>query len=447
MARLMGLADANNFFVSCERVFRPDLARRPVVVLSNNDGCIIARSNEAKAMGIPMGAPMFQYEAFCKKHGVVVFSGNMALYRDMSSRVLKTLRRFSDLVEPYSIDESFFNLAIAEIDDPEGYCREIRRAILRSVGIPVSIGISTTKTLCKLASEVAKERGKKDPDAPGVFYLPALAAANLFRELPVSEIWGIGGRMAHALGRCGITTVEDLLRRDEDWVRKNMSIRGVRTVRELRGISCFPLVEEEPPQKSLMVSSSFGQRLKDFEPIKEAVVKHAAEGAFRLRHEGLRAGCVGCHLRTSYFIQDVVVRDFTVPLAPPTSITQEIVSAAVAALEHVYRPNIEYAKSGVYFGDLEPAEGGQMLLEDLDPRRQKMNALMKAMDEINERFGDKAIIPASIVDTSESDPHKGRLSGWKAGDLIHIQLRGGTTELDDRASVRAGAAKRAPEEP
>lgn len=180
MARLLGLADANNFFVSCERVFRPELERRPVVVLSNNDGCIIARSNEAKAMGIPMGAPMFQYEAFCKKHGVTVFSGNMALYRDMSSRVLKALRRFSDVVEPYSIDESFFNLSIASIEDPEDYCINIRRTILRSTGIPVSIGISTTKTLCKLGSEIAKEQGKRDPNATGVHFLSAMAVSVSF---------------------------------------------------------------------------------------------------------------------------------------------------------------------------------------------------------------------------------------------------------------------------
>ena len=425
MARLMGLADANNFFVSCERVFRPDLERRPVVVLSNNDGCIIARSNEAKAMGIPMGAPMFRYEAFCKKHGVTVFSGNMALYRDMSSRVLTTLRRFSDVVEPYSIDESFFNLTIAEIDDPEAYCRAIRQAIRRSVGIPVSIGISTTKTLCKLGSEIAKEQGKKDPGAPGVYFLPALAAAGLFRTLPVDEIWGIGGHMAQKLKRYGITTVEKLLQRDEDWIRRNMSIRGVRTVRELRGICCYPLDEDEPPQKSMMVSASFGQRLKELGPIREAVVRHAAEGAFRLRHAGLRAGSVGCHLRTSYFTQEVIVSDYAVPLEPPTSITQEIVEAAVKALEHIYRPGIEYAKAGIYFGDLDPVEGGQMIFGDLDPRRQKMNALMKAIDEITEKLGDKAIIPASIKDTSASDPHKGRLSKWKAGDLLHIQLRNG----------------------
>ena len=431
MASLMGLADANNFFVSCERVFRPDLEGRPVVVLSNSDGCIIARSNEAKALNIPMGAPMFQYEAFCKRHGVTVFSGNMALYQDMSSRVLKTLSRFSDVVEPYSIDESFFNLAIAEIEDPEAYCCKIRQTILRSVGIPVSIGISTSKTLCKLGSEIAKERGKKDPSASGVHFLSAMAAMNLFHDLPVSEIWGIGSRMAQQLQKLGITTVEKLLQKDEDWIRKYMSIRGVRTVRELRGISCYPLEEEEPPQKSMMVSASFGQKLKEFGPIKDAVVKHAAEGAFRLRHEGLRAGSVGVHLRTSYFAQDVIISDYAVPLSPPTSITNEIVEAAVKALEHVYRPTIEYAKAGIYFADLEPADGGQMLIEDLDPARQQMNALMKAMDEINAKWGDKTIIPASTLDTSASDPHKARLSEWTPG-LVHIMMNERTRKvLDD----------------
>jgi DNA polymerase V len=373
-------------------------------------------------MGVPMGAPVFQYEAFCKKHGITVFSGNMALYRDMSSRGLKVLRRYSDVIEPYSIDENFFNLAIASLEDPEAYCCEIRKAILRKVGIPVSIGISTSKTLCKLGSEVAKEKGKRDPNASGVCLLKAMDAIRLFESLPPEEVWGIGWRMAATLKRYGINTVEKLLKKDEAWVRKYMSIRGVYTVRELRGISCFPLEEEEPPQKSMMVSASFGQRLKDYAPIKDAVVKHATEGAFRLRHAGLRAGSVGIHLRTSYFTQDVIVRDYAVPLDPPTSITDEIVEGAVKALDYVYRPNIEYAKAGIFFSEFEPADGGQMILEDLDPKRQKMNALMKAMDEINGTFGDKTIIPASVLDTSASDPHKGRLSEWNP-EMVHIQLR------------------------
>jgi len=255
-----------------------------------------------------------------------------------------------------------------------------------------------------------------------VCLLKAMDAIRIFESLPPEEVWGIGRRMAATLKRFGINTVKKLLDKDEDWVRKYMSIRGAYTVRELRGISCFPLEEEEPPQKSMMVSASFGQRLKDYAPIKDAVVKHATEGAFRLRHAGLRAGSVGVHLRTSYFTEDVIVRDYIVPLNPPTSITDEIVEGAVKALEFVYQRNIDYAKAGIFFTDLEPADGGQMILEDLDPKRQKMNALMKAMDEINSTFGDKTIIPASVLDTSASDPHKGRLSEWKP-DMVHILLR------------------------
>jgi len=340
----------------------------------------------------------------------------------MSSRVLKILRRYSDVVEPYSIDESFFNLAIASLDDPEAYCCEIRKTILRNVGIPVSIGISSSKTLCKLGSELAKEEGKRDPNASGVCMLNALDAIRLFNSLPPEEIWGIGGRMAATLKRYGITTVKKLLDKDEAWIRKTMSIRGVYTVRELRGISCLPLEEEEPPQKSMMVSASFGQRLRDYELIKDAVVKHATEGAFRLRHAGLRAGSIGVHLRTSYFADNVIIKDYVVHLNPPTSITGEIVEGAVKALDYVYQRNIDYAKAGIFFSDLEPADGGQMILDDMDPKRQKMNALMKAMDEINSKFGEKTIIPASVLDTSASDPHKGRLSEWKP-DMVHILLR------------------------
>ncbi|MBP5211387.1 MAG: UmuC protein [Pyramidobacter sp.] len=410
MSRLLGLADCNNFFVSCERLFRPDLLRRPVVVLSNNDGCVISRSNEAKALGIPMGAPFFQYKAFCEKYGVAVFSGNMQLYRDMSSRVARHLSRWTDALEQYSIDECFFNLSIAEIDDPEDYCRKIRAAVLRCTGIPVSIGVAPTKTLCKLGSEVAKARGKKDPDDDGVCMLLPLDAARLFATLPPDEIWGLGGQTVNKLASKGVTTVAQFLARDEKWIRATLGLRALQAARELRGFSCFPLEEHEEKQKSMMVSASFGTKLTEYDDIKAAVVRHAVEGAFRLRRAGLRAGVCGCRLRTSYFAPDPKIGARTAVMTPPTAQDHEIIAAALACLKKIFVPGVAYAKTGVFFEDLHDSDTGQLRFEDLDPARQKMDRLFLALDELNVRFGRRTVIPAAIKDTSKSDPHREHLS-------------------------------------
>ncbi len=413
MSRLIALGDANNFFVSCERIFRPDLQNKPVVVLSNNDGCVISRSAEAKRLNIPMGAPYFKWKPLFDRHGVAVFSGNMRLYQDISTRVAHTLLRFTDVLEQYSIDESFFNLSIRSLDDPEGYCRKIRSEALREVGIPLSIGISTTKTLCKLASETAKKRNQDNSDTSCVCMLLPMDAARLFDKLPVDEIWGIGRHMGKKLRYMGVGTVAQLLSRDDEWVKKHLTIRGLQTVHELRGIPCFPLEEAEAKQKSMMVSSSFGQRLTELDDIKTAVMKHASEGAFRLRRAGLRAGLVGCELRTSYFIESVYKNCATEKLSPPTSQTDEIVATALRCLEKIYRPGIQYAKTGIYLDDLRDTENDQLQIDDLDPVRAKMDRLMAALDTINLRCGLKTVIPAAISDTSKSDPQKKFLSKWE----------------------------------
>ncbi len=439
MSRLIGLADCNNFFVSCERVFRPDLRRKPVVVLSNNDGCIIARSNEAKALGIPMGAPFFRYEAFCGKHGVTVFSGNMSLYRDMSGRVVRHLRRWSDVVEQYSIDECFFNLSIAEIDDPEAYCRKIRAAILKYTGIPVSIGIAPTKTLCKLGAEIAKKRGRADPDHDnGVYMLLPLAAASLFDELPVGEVWGLGGHTVNKLASKGVRTVAQFLGGNEKRLRAALGLRALQAARELRGFPCFPLEEREEKQKSMMVSASFGTKLTDREEIRIAVIKRAAEGAFRLRRAGLRAGVCGCHLRTSYFVPEVQSGAVKTPLSPPTAQDYEIIAAALSCFERLFISGVEYAKAGVFFEELYDNDVSQLSFDDLDPARKKMDRLMRATDELNIRFGSHTVIPASIKDTSRSDPHRARLSRV---DPFLTAFHNGTCVPSNLEGSRSGGKK------
>ena len=430
--RLIGLMDCNNFFVSCERTLRPDLQGKPVVVLSNNDGCVVARSNEAKALGIPMGAPLFQYERFFQSHGVTVFSGNMAFYKSMSRRVMELLSSVTDCVEQASIDEAFFNLHIRSIENKETYCRAFRQKILSKLGIPVSIGISTTKTLCKLAAEIAKTRTRKDPQSSGVCLLSVEEAQRFCHRLALREIWGIGRQSAVFLEKHGIRTVGALMRQPEEWIRKNLSLKTLDTVRELQGICCFPLQEEEEKQKSMMVSSSFGQRLSAFEDIKDALVKHCVRGAAGLRRQGLRAGVVGCTLRTSFFIESVYSQAARKELSPPTSQDQEIITAAVECLRQIYRPGMEYAKVGVFFEHLEDLDCGQIHLEDLDPQRKRMDDLFQAIDALNDRFGEKTIVHASLKNSLISDPHKNRLSLWQENDITKPEDRCQNIKNTDR---------------
>lgn len=411
MKKLIALADCNNFFVSCERLFRPDLEGKPVVVLSSNDGCVVSRSNEAKALLIPMGAPYFKMKNYMEAKGVTVFSGNMELYRGVSARVMSQLARFTDCLEAYSIDEAFLNLDIASIGDPAEYCRRIRAALLRNCGIPISIGISTTKTLCKIASEQVKERAKKRQDGDGVCRLLPEEAAPYLEQLPLADVWGVGRKSAEKLSRMGVTTAAQLLKRDEPWIRKYLTIRGVMTARELRGIRCFPLEDKEVKQQSLQVSRSFGNRLRSFEDIKGAVVRHAAEGAFRLRAQGLCAGAVGCSIRTSPFDDLFYGQSAERPLSPPTSQDGEIIAAALECLKKVYVPGYDYAKAGIWLRDLRDADVQQMdLFSALDPQRLKLDRLMEAVDRLNMELGEHTVAPAALKCADASAPRREKLS-------------------------------------
>ncbi|MGI6075793.1 MAG: Y-family DNA polymerase [Pyramidobacter sp.] len=425
--KLIGLADCNNFFVSCERVFRPDLEGKPVVVLSSNDGCVISRSNEAKALNIPMGIPWFKVKDAMRRQGVVVFSGNMELYGDFSSRVMSVLRRFSDRVEPYSIDESFFNLAIAAIDDPLQYCRDIRATILKNCGIPVSIGISTTKTLCKVASELAKERSKKDPLSDGVQSLMPEETEDVFLHLPLEDVWGIGRKSAQRLYSVGIRTVPQLLREDEKRIRRILSIRGVLTVRELKGIPCLSLEEAAPPPQSLQVSRSFGQKLTRYDDIAAAVVKHAVEGAFRLRKQRLCAGAVGCILQTSRFAGTPCFRSAELPFDAPTSRDGDVISGALKCLKEIFLPGLHYAKTGIYLNRLVSSRCRQMNLFEAGGDGERQDRLMCAIDSINRTFGRTAIEPAMLQCTEASEPqcrHRSPWNGWSVTARIAEERRG-----------------------
>ncbi|MFB6355481.1 MAG: Y-family DNA polymerase, partial [bacterium] len=268
---LFALVDCNNFYASCERVFKPELRGQPIVVLSNNDGCIIARSDEAKQLGIPMAAPLFEHRDKIEQHDIHVFSSNYPLYGDMSQRVIDVLERFTPNYEVYSIDEVFLEFSNLSDRDFSSYAREIRRVVKDETGIPVSIGLGPTKTLAKVASERAKPR----EGGEGVFLCSKNRVSEVLSDLPVEDIWGIGDRRGETCRRDGIETALELREAPDPWLRENLSVEGLRTAWELGGISCIPLENAPDPKKNIACSRTFGERLIDKEPILSAVSDYA----------------------------------------------------------------------------------------------------------------------------------------------------------------------------
>jgi DNA polymerase V len=296
--RSFALVDCNNFYASCERVFNPAIAHRPVIVLSNNDGCVIARSNEAKALGFKMGDPCFKVRPVIEKHGVAVFSSNYTLYGDMSQRVMQTLEQFSPEVEVYSIDEAFLNLAGFPLDELADRAATIRRTVRQWTGIPVSVGIGPTKTLAKAANHLAK----KIPHAGGVWIIttPEERQESLSR-LPVGDVWGIGRQWARFLEAHGIGTAVDFAAQPDSWIRKHLNVIALRTATELRGTPCLPLELAPPPRKALVVSRMFGRKLTDFEPVKEALVAYVTRAGEKLRRDKMVARHMQVFLHNSPF--------------------------------------------------------------------------------------------------------------------------------------------------
>lgn len=383
MAAIFALLDCNNFYVSCERVFNPALAGKPVVVLSNNDGCIIARSNEAKALGIGMGEPYFRAKPLLERHRVRVFSSNYALYGDMSQRVMDILNRLEPEVEIYSIDEAFLQMPVADTATLRETGEKIRATIRRETGIPVSIGFGPTKTLAKIANRVAK----KEPEHDGIFVIrPDDDLAPILKPLAVGEVWGIGRRSTEKLARRSIRTAHDLSRADEKWLKKHLSITGVRTMLELRGISCLPLDHAPSPKHSIACSRSFGTPVTDLKSMHEATVTYVARAAEKLREQQLQAGCLTIYLNTNRFSSHPqYANSRTITLPSPTADTATLIARAVATLKNLFRPGYAYQKVGVILTDLTPHDIRQGHLF-LTPRRNTDN-LLHAIDRVNRRWG------------------------------------------------------------
>jgi len=399
---MYALVDGNNFYVSCERVFRPSLVGCPVVVLSNNDGCAIARSNEARALGIAMGSPWFEIEHFTQTSSLVALSANFALYGDMSDRMMSLAAGLGPAQEIYSIDESFIDLSgVRGCLTQRSY--KVRTRILDWIGIPCCVGIGATKTLAKLANHIAKTAERKPGSYPvglaQVCHLGALSPAALNEVLAateVREVWGVGRRIAAQLNDGGIRTALELARLDPAMVRRRWSVVLERTVRELQGLGCIELELAPARKQEIACTRSFGRPVTGLADLCEAVTEFASRAAHKLRGQGSLAGQVLVFVRTSPFRNDAQFsRSISLPLRRPSADTGVIVSTALRGLRAIYRPGYQLAKAGVMLLELQPCSVLQSELDlqvDDSPDRRK---LMTAMDDLNQRYGRSTVFMAS----------------------------------------------------
>ncbi|RFO96877.1 DNA polymerase V subunit UmuC [Rhodoferax lacus] len=392
---MYALVDGNNFYVSCERVFQPALNGVPVVVLSNNDGCAIARSNEAKALGIAMGAPWFQIKHLEASAGLVALSANFGFYGDMSDRMMRLAAALGPRQEIYSIDESFIDLAGVRGDLVER-AHTIRSRILQGTGIPCGIGMGRTKTLAKLANHIAKTAERKPGSYPEalaqVCNLEALQAAEqeaVFAATPVGEVWGVGRQIGKRLVAGGIHTVLDLQRMDLATVRRQFSVVLERTVLELQGTPCIELEHMPQAKKEIACTRSFGRAITTLEPLSEAVTEFASRAAEKLRRQHGLANQVLVYIRTSPFRKDdrQYSRSVTVPLRRPSADTAVLVQSALRGLGSIFVEGFRYAKAGVMLLDLQSNRLQQGELDLEDDRMEDRSRLMLAMDTLNQRFG------------------------------------------------------------
>ena len=384
--KVFALIDCNAFYVSCERVFNPKLNNKPVVALSNNDGCIIARSKEAKALGIKMGVPLFKVKDIVERENIIVFSSNYTLYADMSRRVMNIISEFTPSIEVYSIDEAFIELTNMNVDY-ESYARHMRKVILQYTGIPVSIGIASTKTLTKVANHIAKD----DESLEGVCSL--IQHENLDQVLEdtnVADVWGVGRQLSKKLIANGIFNAKLLKNCEDAWVRKMMSVNGLKTVSELREISCLDLEETSATRKSCCTTRSFGKPLINLEDIEQAVTTFARRATERIRGENLIASTVSVFLRTNPFDRNrYYSNSSTTTLSYPTYDTVQIVKTALQLTKIIFRENYKYKKAGVLLSGF--YEKGTETKDLFSEARYRSPKLMSAVDQINERYGSDTI--------------------------------------------------------
>ena len=386
---MLALIDCNSFYASCERVFQPSLEGKPVVVLSNNDGMVIAKSNEAKALGFDLGLPYFQIKDKLKEHGVAVFSSNYTLYGDFSQRVVATLRELTSDIEIYSIDEVFADLAGFKHRDMFQYGSEIRDTVKKWTGIPVSVGIAPSKTLTKVANKIGKKNGT------GIMVLDTPEKIDKALEnYPIQDIWGIGYARASMLIKMGITTAKQLRDLPDHWVRKKMTITGLRMVHELRGFPCIQMEYQPKSKKQLICSRSFGYFITELQDILEAMTFYATRASERLRNEKETASAVMVYFETSRFSGPQYFPSTVIELPRSTNYTPDITRAVLTATKKIFKKGFKYRKGGIMLMGLEPIKGRQYNL--LSPRNEdREERLMTTLDNINHKYGSNTVFYAA----------------------------------------------------
>ena len=395
---LFALVDVNNFYVSCERVFQPKLEEVPMVVLSNNDGCAVARSAEVKALGVKMGTPWFQMEALARKHGIQAYSSNYTLYGDMSNRVVQVLRGFTPNLEVYSIDESFLQIetVLKQYQDTIELGQSIKQQVKDTTGLPVCVGMGASKTLAKLANHLAK----KHKQFSGVCDVNAMSKEELYQwmsETEVGEVWGVGRQIAKKLKAQDIHSVFDLLQTSPQAMRQQFGVVMERLCYELRGTSCLKLEEVAPAKQQIIASRSFGKLVTSQAELAQSVATHAARAAEKLRSQDSVTGALTVFIQTNPFKQHEPQhhQSITIPLTEASDNTLILTNAALAGLKQIYQPNFRYKKAGVILNLISDKPTiQQSLFEDVESKG-KSASLMKAVDQINTRFGNAAIRSAA----------------------------------------------------
>jgi DNA polymerase V len=390
---MFALIDCNNFYASCERVFQPKLKNKPIVVLSNNDGCVIARSNEAKKLGIPMGAVAFEYKRIFEQNNINVFSSNYALYGDMSNRVMTLLRDFSPDIEIYSIDEAFLKFdGFEKWFDFNTYGNQIRYKVTKGTGIPISVGIAPTKALSKVANKIAK----KFPERTQNVYVIDTEDKRIkaLKWLPIGDVWGIGSQHAKRLKKINVNTAYDFTQLTEDWVKTNMSIVGLRLYKELKGIPCLEL-EDVQPKKNIATTRSFDKTYEDKAYIQERVSTFAVTCAEKLRKQNSNCNALMMFIHTNGFRKDLPQygRNVVVKLPFPTNSSIDIAKYASIGLDKIYKKGYQYKKAGVIVMDITPEESKQINL--FENSNEKHQPLMSIMDKINKSIGTTKVKLAS----------------------------------------------------
>ena len=386
----IALVDCNSFYVSCERLFNPKIRKKPVVVLSNNDGCIISRSNEAKALGIKMGEPYFKEKDIIVKNNVQVFSSNYSLYGDLSRRVMRTLKRFNCDMEVYSIDEAFLDLSNYPDDKIEDVGKEIRNIVLQWTGIPTSIGIAKTKTLSKVANHIAKKKQSGLVSLIGVENIDPI-----LEKVEINDVWGVGKQLTKFYHQNGVYNAKQLKNKSNTWIKKNSNVLSSRTAMELRGISCIDLEKISTKRKSCVVSRSFGKRVENFQELKEAIAGYSLNASEKIRSESLIAKSITVFVRTSPFQSrfGYYSNSKTIDLPIATNNSIEIVKAAINILESIFKNGYKYQKAGIILSRLSDSTNNKNLFSS--EKDEKINNLMRSIDNTNYRYGRSTLSLAS----------------------------------------------------